>query len=677
MLKEFKKRKAEIFQAYDKLVQEGIAKKEEVERWKSELDREEFTVSFCGQIKAGKSTLLNALIFRKPVLPSKITPHTAKLTLIKYGEKLKFKVNFYSQKEWKELQKVEKDGEKYFDKYLKEEVNKRITKGIYPDSVLGTSKEIRELKELNKFVGADGEYTPFVKEITIYYPNPILKELTIVDTPGTNDPNPLRSEETKKWIKNSNAVVYVVYAGQAFSEPDIEFINEYLLTVPPNLMVFAVNKIDTVTSIEEVKAWVESVKNDERLKVRGIMQDKESIAFVSALAGLIERMLKDCEKAGIEPDECIPEEFQEHAEELYEKEFLDEEKHGIPELERVIEKKLIKTKGHYLLCTHKQRIIGLIDRKSLEVEKNLKAKSEQLKALGQSREEIERKIEELEQARKKLKKSIKILNDKAFENINRFRKYVDKIVNEEIRQGRRNIERIAKELESVDWDAIPGEAAFRIKATVNEMFSRIKSKLSDKNKEAQEFKQNMNIAYEEFKKNAKGLGVDVSDTFDFFPFNTIFAESMAEVEEELAEQEKELYYELEELKKECSNLAKSFIRFLTFGLVDGGNRKKFIAKIKNRSLIFIEKSLRGLPNIIKRAFRDAISQKFEEVGMVIANRIETVSKALGMLLEEEESVEKASARLKEEVAKVEKELQHLQEVKKQLSNLIKVECGHV
>jgi len=500
MIKEFKERKSEIFQAYDKLAQEGIAKKEEVEKWKNELDREEFTVSFCGQIKAGKSTLLNALIFRKPVLPSKITPHTAKLTLIKYGEKPRFKVNFYSQKEWEELQKVEKDGEKYFDKHLKEEVNKRIVKGIYPDSVLGTTKEFKDLRELNNFVGADGDYTPFVKEITIYYPNPILKELTIVDTPGTNDPNPLRSEETKKWIKNSNAVVYVVYAGQAFSEPDIEFINEYLLTVPSELMVFAVNKIDTVTSIEEVKAWVESVKDDERLKIRGIMQDKESVAFVSALAGLIERMLKDCEEAGIEPDECIPEELHEHAQELYEKDFLDEEKHRIPELERIIEKKLIKTKGRHLLCTHKQRIIGLIDRKSLEVEKNLKARSEQLKALGQSREEIEKKIEELEQDRKKLKKSIKILNDKTLENINRFIKHIDKIVNEEIRQGRRNIERIAKELESVDWDAIPGEAAFRIKAMVNEMFSRVKSKLNDKNKEAQEFKQNMNIAYEEFKK---------------------------------------------------------------------------------------------------------------------------------------------------------------------------------
>ncbi|GEM_PF-1232984 len=677
MIKEFKERKSEIFKAYDKLAQEGIAKKEEVEKWKSELDREEFTVSFCGQIKAGKSTLLNALIFRKPVLPSKITPHTAKLTLIKYGKKPRFKVDFYSPKEWKELQQVKKDGEKYFDKYLKEEVNKRIVKGIYPEGVLGTTKEFKDLKELNNFVGADGDYTPFVKEITIYYPNPILKELTIVDTPGTNDPNPLRSEETKKWIKNSNAVVYVVYAGQAFSEPDIEFINEYLLTVPPELMVFTVNKIDTVTSIEEVKAWVESVKDDERLKIRGIMQDKESVAFVSALAGLIERMLKDCEKEGIEPEECIPEELQEHAEELYERDFLEEEKHGIPKLERVIEKKLIKTKGRHLLCTHKQRIIGLVEQKTLEVNKELKVKEEKLKALTMSREEIEQKIAELEKDRNKLSSAKTEFDRRIADNINKFERKLRELINKEKAKGKDSLIRELQTLQSVDWDAIPSEAAFIIKSVIDEMFSRIYQKLDEKSDIVKEFKRDMQGTYENFKNELQELSISISDTFDFFPFNTIFNESIRRVEEELTVEKEKIYNKLEAFKEKHSSLVKSIFRFLSFGKVDGGNRDKLLSDIKNIGVDFIEKALAPLPGAISSKFKNEIVEKFSQVARLIQERITATSDSLKELLSKEEELDKRAVEIRAEVEKLKGELRHLKELKKQLSNLIKVECGHV
>ncbi len=53
-----------------------------IETRKHQLEKEHFFASVTGQIKSGKSTLLNALLFGDEILPSDDTPHTAKITRI-------------------------------------------------------------------------------------------------------------------------------------------------------------------------------------------------------------------------------------------------------------------------------------------------------------------------------------------------------------------------------------------------------------------------------------------------------------------------------------------------------------------------------------------------------------------------------------------------------------------
>ena len=47
------------------------------------LKKAPFTVAVCGEVKAGKSTLLNSILFGDNILPTFDTPLTAKLTFIK------------------------------------------------------------------------------------------------------------------------------------------------------------------------------------------------------------------------------------------------------------------------------------------------------------------------------------------------------------------------------------------------------------------------------------------------------------------------------------------------------------------------------------------------------------------------------------------------------------------
>lgn len=64
-------------------------------------DNKTLKIGVVGQVKAGKSSFLNSLIFDgENVLPRASTPMTAGLTVLKYGENNQFEVEYYNRKEW-------------------------------------------------------------------------------------------------------------------------------------------------------------------------------------------------------------------------------------------------------------------------------------------------------------------------------------------------------------------------------------------------------------------------------------------------------------------------------------------------------------------------------------------------------------------------------------------------
>ncbi|WQY03386.1 dynamin-like GTPase family protein [Helicobacter pylori] len=82
-----------------------------------------------GRVKAGKSSLLNALIFESvEVLPKAATPMTASLTVLKYAKTLSAQVEFYSQKDILELKNEHARYEREFQRMVGEEVKKQKEK---------------------------------------------------------------------------------------------------------------------------------------------------------------------------------------------------------------------------------------------------------------------------------------------------------------------------------------------------------------------------------------------------------------------------------------------------------------------------------------------------------------------------------------------------------------------
>jgi predicted GTPase len=325
------------------------------------LEEGTFQVAFVGQMKAGKSTLVNASIFEDQVLPVASTPQTAKLTVVEQGEEPSATVHFYSTEKWSEIeeraeQERQSDADNFSYAQQVEQARERLGFGRV-EELLGTTREI-EIDELDEYVASydeidgEGQFVDVTESVTIEYPFDWGEGVEVVDTPGTNDPNEMREQVTHEYLDQADAVVMVLYGGRPANTEDIRFLREKLLNAGPSQVIIAVNKWDQVPEAQQAdvesylrEALIEQVEENDELDLpdefrRSLKTDE--IYPVSAMRALLARTNKDiqsgrhywrkvCRRKGIESlDEAL-------------------EASGIEELERGIQEYLVDNKGRELL----------------------------------------------------------------------------------------------------------------------------------------------------------------------------------------------------------------------------------------------------------------------------------------------------------------------------------------
>jgi GTPase Era involved in 16S rRNA processing len=268
--------------------------------FKNDLAEGKFIVSVCGQMNAGKSTLLNHLIFDdEEILPAAATPWTAKLTEIGFGEKDRALIVFYSQTQWDALKKLEvPDSEnpdtmiRYFDKYLEPELKRLAAEGIFAEEFIKREARVMELddlKQLRPYLTSKGVYTPFVSHVKILTNKPIVRDLIIVDTPGLNDPNELRSRLTTEFIIQSSAVVYLFFSTSPLTSADLDFIDRHLFSIPSSKIVFGMSRSDLIKDINGIRQYIEeNLKTVPELKDRNLLVDSQVFPF-STMAAVIKK----------------------------------------------------------------------------------------------------------------------------------------------------------------------------------------------------------------------------------------------------------------------------------------------------------------------------------------------------------------------------------------------------
>lgn len=228
----------------------GWISTEDAKEIQLQINKDQLTIGVVGQMNVGKSTLINALVFGKNVLPTSETPMTAALTYITYGEVPCATVETLSFADFEEIKEISQrqltEDEESEIQSAKNIISKIESLSSF-DELLGKTINI-SLDDFDQYVGADGKYTPLVKYMKLMINNSALKGVCIVDTPGYNDPVTSRDITTKRFLSQANVIIMVQDVENHFSKPDVDLIKTQIPNSGIGKMIIALNKKDSVSS---------------------------------------------------------------------------------------------------------------------------------------------------------------------------------------------------------------------------------------------------------------------------------------------------------------------------------------------------------------------------------------------------------------------------------------------
>ena len=233
----------------DKLIENFKIKTEDFYRENRKLN-----IGVVGQVKAGKSSFLNTLLFNgEEILPKASTPKTATLTKMEYSEHNIIQVEYYSVEEWEVLEDnalIDLDDEVYTS--AREIVGMVRRNGLEPIPYLEMGHEQIEfatyddlIANLNNYVGEDGKFTPIVKAVTLYLNKEEFKGLSIVDTPGLNDPIASRTIRTKEFMEVCDVVFFLSQSGSFLDKSDWILLSSQLPQKGVKKLVLVASKYDS------------------------------------------------------------------------------------------------------------------------------------------------------------------------------------------------------------------------------------------------------------------------------------------------------------------------------------------------------------------------------------------------------------------------------------------------
>lgn len=217
-------------------------------------ENRKLNIGVVGQVKAGKSSFLNTLLFNGlEILPKASTPKTATLTKMEYSEENIIQIEYYSPEEWEVLEDnalVDFEDEIYTS--AREIIEMVRKNGVEPHTYLEKGFESINfdtyedlLHNLNDYVGEDGKFTPIVKAVTLYLNKEEFRGLSIVDTPGLNDPIASRTIRTKEFMEVCDVVFFLSQSGSFLDKSDWTLLSSQLPQKGVKKLVLIASKYDS------------------------------------------------------------------------------------------------------------------------------------------------------------------------------------------------------------------------------------------------------------------------------------------------------------------------------------------------------------------------------------------------------------------------------------------------
>lgn len=237
----------------------------------NELEGHACRIAFIGQVKAGKSSLINALIQRPNFLPTDVNPSTAVVTKLIIGSQSRGAdtalFHFFTDEEWngliaqgpvqqkrsqmfslpasrQKLNELQRRAEKRLGKKYNELIGKHHLFSAVTPNILHQYVSASE-----QFSDRDGAvYSDITRMAEIFLESkPYLYPSVLIDTPGVNDLFFVRDDITYANLADADVYVLLLTAQQPLSRGDLSLLR-LLRGLQKDKVIAIVNRIDCLTN---------------------------------------------------------------------------------------------------------------------------------------------------------------------------------------------------------------------------------------------------------------------------------------------------------------------------------------------------------------------------------------------------------------------------------------------
>ncbi|OAN81262.1 hypothetical protein A8B78_09670 [Jannaschia sp. EhC01] len=264
-----------------------------IQKLRGQLRDFEPSVTFIGQVKAGKTSLVNAVTGMGNLLPADVNPWTSVVTSLHLSPTLApanqhASFRFFAEEEWRNLLNTggrvgelasragaDKELEKVRQQLNDMRQKSRARLGASFEQLLGQTHEYRYIDEelIQRYVclgdefdldtNADktqGRFADITKSADLFVSKPALPlKLCLRDTPGVNDTFMVREQITVNAIRGSRLCIVVLSASQALSTVDLALIR-LVANIPTRDVIIFVNRVDELANppeeIPEIRASI-------------------------------------------------------------------------------------------------------------------------------------------------------------------------------------------------------------------------------------------------------------------------------------------------------------------------------------------------------------------------------------------------------------------------------------
>ena len=297
----YKKTSMELAQDLAKL--EVFAKDLEMENVQTNLHElnervknDRFNLAVLGEFRRGKSTLINAML-RTPVLPSDVVPTTACVNRITYDPQPRARVRYGN----------------------------------------GEEKDI-DISELTEYATKDGASREGVQEVTVWYPTVYCaNNVDIYDTPGLNDSEDM-TRATMNVLYRMDVAIFTLSADVNFSESEINFVSEKLLTSSIGKVIFVVTRMGSHTPENRIR-----ILDNIRKRISTMVLGKAEKVFEDNPEELesFRKKIGELQIYGVDSVMAL------QARKNYDAQLLEES--GFPAFERAVDELLTRERGRVML----------------------------------------------------------------------------------------------------------------------------------------------------------------------------------------------------------------------------------------------------------------------------------------------------------------------------------------